>query len=365
MRIAWDIKEAMGQKAGKGYYTFRLLDYFIKNDRENEYFLFTDNKNLPFNLPSNFHQIKTPRFFLLRYVWQLIELMRKEIDLLFSSTSYLLPTIAACKIVLVIYDFAVYHSFTQSAFKTKIAEKLTLKRALRRATRIAVISKSTKKEMQRLFNVPDEKIDIVYAGVDRGIDVSPKQIEHSLNKLKINKKFILFVGTIEPRKNVKNLIVAYGKLPKKIRKKYELILVGKKGWNTKEIYETASKVPGKIRFMGYLTEQELASLYKKTSLFVYPSFYEGFGLPILEAMRYGAPVISSNTTSMPEVAGDAAMLINPWRSDEITAAMIKLINDSDLKERLIIRGLKRVNRFSWDDCAKKIMSSINKAKITT
>jgi glycosyltransferase involved in cell wall biosynthesis len=361
MRIAWDIKEAAGEKAGKGYYTFRLLDYFIKNDRKNEYFLFSGDECLSFDLPPNFHLIKTPRLFLFRYIWQAIELRRRKIDILFSSTSYVLPTIAHCKVVLIIYDFAVYHPFTKPAFKTQLVERLTLKKALKKAIRVAAISESTKREMQKLFVVPDEKIDVVYAGVDKGIEVSPKEIGRSLTKLKIKKKFILFVGTIEPRKNVKNLIGAYGMLSEKIREEYELILVGKKGWNTKEIYKAAEKLPGQVRFMGYLTERELASLYKKTSLFVYPSLYEGFGLPILEAMRYGAPVITSNTTSMPEVAGNAAVIVNPWHIEEIAAAMMKLINNPVLKERLIIKGFERIRQFSWDDCAEKVLASINKA----
>ncbi len=218
MRIAWDIKEAAGQKAGKGYYTYRLLEFFIKHDRDNEYFLYFNDEKLPFALPSNFHHIRTPRFALFNYVWQAIDLKRKKIDILFSSTSYILATVASCKVVLIIYDFAVYHSFTRPALKTRLIEKLTLKRALKKATRIAVISKNTKREMQKLFNISDKKIDIVYGGVDKGIEVSPEDIESSLAKLKIKKKFFLFVGTIEPRKNVKNLIKAYGMLPAKKRK---------------------------------------------------------------------------------------------------------------------------------------------------
>lgn len=359
MKIAWDIKEIFGQKAGKGCYTYKLLKYFIKYDQNNEYYLYFGEQKLPFKLPRNFHHIQTPDSPLIRYFFQFFDLKKKKIDLLFSSTSYILPSFAPCKTFLIIYDFAVYHSFTRPALKTLLIEKIALGRSIRKASRLATISTNTKKEIQKLFKIPDSKIDVVYAGVDNPLTITNDDTDKTLKKLKIKKRFILFVGTIEPRKNVKNLIKAYSLLPPRIKKEYQLVLVGKKGWRADEIYDEAKKLKDRVKFLGYLKEKELAALYKKTTLFIYPSFYEGFGLPILEAMSYGSPVITSNATSMPEVAGDAAIMINPWRIKEITQAMEKIINNQNLREELIQKGYKQTNRFSWRKCAKKVLSSIN------
>jgi glycosyltransferase involved in cell wall biosynthesis len=264
---------------------------------------------------------------------------------------------------LIVYDFAVFHRFTRPAFKTEVIEKLTLKKALNKATRLAAISENTKKEMQELFDIPPSKIDIVYAGVDAPIKMTRKEAREIISRIGIKQKYILFVGTIEPRKNVKNLIHAYAALPRSIRQEYKLILVGKKGWRTNDIYQAAVGLGNQVKFMGYLTERELASLYKTTTLFVYPSLYEGFGLPVLEAMSYGAPVVTSNTTSLPEVAGDAAIIINPWHIKEITRAIKRVISNDTLREKLITRGLERIKNFTWKKCAQKTLDSINKAGV--
>jgi glycosyltransferase involved in cell wall biosynthesis len=165
--------------------------------------------------------------------------------------------------------------------------------------------------------------------------------------------FIFFTGSLEPRKNLKNLIQAYSGLDKRIRKDIKLVLAGFKGWQNKEIMALLRKVKSDVFYLGYVSDAALRDLYNLATLFVYPSFYEGFGLPPLEAMACGCPVVVSNAASLPEVCGGAAYYVDPYNIESIAEGIHKVLTDEALRQSLIEKGLERAKLFSWEKSAKK------------
>lgn len=178
-------------------------------------------------------------------------------------------------------------------------------------------------------------------------------------KYNISSDFILFVGTIQPRKNLQRLIEAFSKISKK---NIILVIVGKKGWQYEEILEAPQNfgVSDRVKFLDFVPDEDLTALYKEAACFVLPSLYEGFGLPILEAMKYGCPVITSNVSSMPEASGDAALYVNPEDVDDIADKIEKLISDEKLRSDLVERGYKQIKKFSWEKTAKQTLEALEK-----
>ena len=174
-------------------------------------------------------------------------------------------------------------------------------------------------------------------------------------KYKINKKYILFVGTLQPRKNIVRLIEAFSKIHH--QQQLNLVIVGKKGWMYEEILEAPKQygIENQIKFLEFVPDEDLSLLYKNALCFVLPSLYEGFGLPVLEAMTQGCPVITSNVSSLPEAGGDAALYVNPEDVDEIAAKMQSLVKDEELRKTLIEKGYKQVKKFSWEKAARETL----------
>ncbi len=234
----------------------------------------------------------------------------------------------------------------------------------KRADKIIAVSESTKQDLVDLYGVAEEKIKVIYSGVGEEFKkFSIFNFQFSIVKQKYNlpDKFILYFGTIEPRKNIVGLIKAFELL--KENKKFNdfyLVIAGAKGWSYKNIFRAAkeSKYASRIIFTDFVDPQDKVYLYNLASLFVYPSFFEGFGFPPLEAMACGIPVITSNNSSLPEVVGDAALMVDPFDVDELGWAMEEILTDEDLRQELIARGLERVKLFPWDKCAEETLSLI-------
>lgn len=235
---------------------------------------------------------------------------------------------------------------------------------LKKAHRILAVSQSTKKDLTRLYRISENKIEVICPGVDgefRPLEESHQDIAAARKKYGLPEKFILFFGTIEPRKNVTGLIKAFEIFRANDTLKaisYKLVIAGTKGWLCGEIFESAKRSPlaSDIIFTGFIAPEDKPALYNAADVFVYPSFFEGFGFPPLEAMACGTPVITSNRSSLPEVAGDAALLVDPYRSDEMADAFLTLLQDKEAGAALVKRGLERAKRFSWDACAEKTLS---------
>ena len=226
-----------------------------------------------------------------------------------------------------------------------------------RADRIIVISDYIKRCAVE-YGLPEEKLSTVHLGYDREIFHlrDKKLLQQTRLKYNLPDQFVLFVGSIEPRKNLQRLLKAYLSLDSELRCLHKLVLVGFKGWENLEVMNLLKQFKQDVIYTGYITEQELADIYNMATLFAYPSLYEGFGLPPLEAMACGCPVLTSNVTSLPEVCGDAACYVNPEDEAGIADELARLLRDSQARAELKKRGLQRAELFSWERSAQEHMA---------
>ncbi len=237
-----------------------------------------------------------------------------------------------------------------------------LKSHASRADLILCISENTRKDVINILGVPEEKVWVTYMGVSRVF--CSNRDENLLSDLRkrygLPERFILFVGTIEPRKNLVKLVEAFHMLYSRDRIKEPLVIVGGKGWKNEPLYELIRKlkIEDRIIFTGHVSDTDLPLFYNSATVFAYPSLYEGFGMPVIEAMACGVPVVTSNVSSLPEVAGDAAILVNPEDPEEIASGINRILTDEDLYKNLQDRGFKQASKFTWESCAKKTLEAI-------
>jgi glycosyltransferase involved in cell wall biosynthesis len=219
-----------------------------------------------------------------------------------------------------------------------------------KSDRIITGSNYTKGEILERLNFKEDDIRVIYHGINH----SRFRIYEDLKlDLELPEKFILSVGTVEPRKNIVRLLRAYELLDRDIKEECSLLLVGFKGWENREIMDIVERNQKYIRYLGFLSDIDLAKVYNLATCFIYPSIYEGFGIPPLEAMACGTPVISSDSSSLPEVGGDAVLYCNPMEIEDIKLKIERLLGDIELQKRLISRGLERVKLFSWESSARE------------
>jgi len=253
-------------------------------------------------------------------------------------------SIKANKIITSVHDFSfiLYKDFHPSE-RVKYFENNFFKN-IKNSDLIITGSNYSKNEILKRIDFNKEKIKVIYHGVNHDIFKINKK-----NKLSFGlpKKFILSVGSIEPRKNLIGLLKAYSLLSQELKSEYKLVLVGFKGWANDEVMELINKDKKNINYLGFISDEELVKVYNLASVFVFPSLYEGFGLPVLEAMACGTPVVSSNSTSMPEVGGDAVEYFSPDNIQEMKNKLSLVLKDKDLQNIMIKKGLKRAKIFSW------------------
>ena len=373
MKIGIDVSLAVGQRSGIGNYAYNMAKELAKIDKKNAYTLFPFFYYIYHPEFKGFEtSISNPNFKLkykhlskkwIDYIWMESGIDKKEIigDVnIFHSTSFSAPENVKSKLVVTIYDvsFITHPQFHQKA-NIEHCNYGTME-AVKHADIIIAISEHTKDDLIKYFNCPSEKIKVTYLGYDKEIFRPIKEeaeIEKVLKKHKIDKPFILNLGTVEPRKNIEGLIRAYSLLANNLKDKYDLVIGGGKGWLDSDLYPLIQelKLEDKIKFLGYVDEEDLAYLYSATACFIYPSFYEGFGLPVLEALACGAPVISSDISSIPEVIGEAGILIDPRKNEEISAAIGKLLDDTSLQDTLKKKALLQAKKFSWEKCATQTL----------
>jgi len=223
---------------------------------------------------------------------------------------------------------------------------------IERSTHVIAVSEFTKRELVELLGVPAARITVIYNSARRVFSVLPRdEVIARLRAAGLPTEYFLYVGTLEPRKNLDGLLAAYAHLPRPARERFALLVTGPAGWGAGPSGSLVRHLAGQVRFLGYQDDRALALLYAGARALVWPSFYEGFGCPPLEAMRCGTPVITSNTSSIPEVVGEAAILVDPHQPEQIAAAMQGLMEDSVRAADLGARGLERSARFSWEACA--------------
>ena len=281
-------------------------------------------------------------------------------DIVHGTNYNVYPYKKSCKVI-TIYDlsFIKYPHYIDSVVKNYSAR---VKKCLQWTDLILTISESSKNDIIKYLNVEPDRIFVTplasrYTSNYLFGEVS-EEAKQFIN-YDFSRPYILFVSTIEPRKNINALIAAFNYLKEKTKIEHNLILIGQKGWNYNPIFAAIESSPWKkyIYHLDYLSAELVALFYSKADVFVYPSHYEGFGLPVLEAMTLGAPVVTSNTSSLPEVAGDAALLINPNDSIHIADAILKIISDSQFRRELIQKGKERAKLFSWERTAKETLNA--------
>ena len=365
MKIAIDCHTLeITHRAGKEQFVYSLIEQLSKIDLRNNYCLYFRRKvslsQLPRNWRCRFINLPTP-------IWHLVVLLDawfKKTNVLFIPATYFLSAINfLIPSVIVVFDLTPFLSKIKRTHKLKVRllEKMFLGRSIKRAKKIIAISDNTKQDLIHFFPIAKQKTIVVPLAVHRRYRAIKDQraIKEALKKYNLPSRFILFVGTIEPRKNIVRLIKAYAIIAKKMGIP-PLILVGKKGWNYQEIFKIVkeSALEKKVIFTGYVSDHNLPYLYNAADLFVYPSLYEGFGLPVLEAMTCGTPVITSNISSLPEVVDQSALLINPNSISEISCALERLLSDAVLREKLSNDGLTRAESFSWLRTAEQVLKII-------
>jgi glycosyltransferase involved in cell wall biosynthesis len=360
MKIGVIIGQLNPSLTGIGNYTYNLIKELNKLDADKDFLylinyehnrFFTNLKEVTINNP--FKVLKTYAW----YPFLVIKLRDHDLDVIHNPSQ--VPTFLKFKqkYIITIHDLTPFITPKESKFGRPLIYKLFFPRTLKTADKIIADSNSTKQDLIRYFNIPEEKIKVILLAADEKFKpLNNEEIDEFKQEYNLNFPFILYVGTLEARKNILTLIRAFYKLKKK-NIHYKLVITGKKGWKYKEIFKTIDKLnlQNDIIFTGYVPEEDLPALYKAADLFVYPSIYEGFGLPPLEAMACGTPVITSNTSSLPEVVGDAGIMVDPYDVDGLARAMYKALTNERLRKEMTKKGLERAKMFSWEKCARETL----------
>lgn len=382
MRIGIDARTILnpehGDAIGVGHYTYQLIRYLLEIDQENEYVLFFDwrvrqkdvKKFSRKNVKIKFYPFSDYKKYLPGAYNELLgtaTLAREKLDVAHTTSAMSrIPVAYRGKTVVTVHDLTAYKvpEVFSKIKRTKIRTSLSL--MVGHASRVIAVSESTKRDIQEIFGYAEDKINVIYSGFDKRLfEESKISRERVLEKYGVNngRKYILFLGTIEPVKNITRLFEAF-KLFQESRadvgegkSEYKLVMAGKNGWLAGEYKQIAKDlgIAKDVIFTGYIIGDELVPLFKNADFFVMPSLYEGFGMTVLEAFATDTPVIASNVSSVPEVAGDAAFLVDPKDTQAIAAAMTRLANDDELKKELRQKGKKQLAKFDWEKCARETL----------
>jgi len=352
-------RAARGERTGTERYSFELIRHLVALDRRNKYRLYFDQPP-PYDLrfaTCDLRIMPFPRLW--THVRLSLEMMRHPPDVLFVP-AHVLPIVHPPRSVVTIHDLG-YLYFPQAH---RPLDRLYLDLSTRfnaRAARIIADSQATKRDLVERYRVDPAKIAVVYPGYDEAT-FRPVGDRETIEAVKVRYgvagDYILFVGTIQPRKNLIRLIEAFANLRTCKLANLQLVIAGKRGWLYEAVFRRVEELglEGQVIFTGYVAEEDLPALLSGARLFAFPSLYEGFGLPVLEAMACGTPVVCSKASSLPEVTGDAALLFDPLDVEGLTAAMGRILGDEKLREELVERGLERARGFSWERCARQTLA---------
>ncbi len=287
------------------------------------------------------------------------ELRRRPVDVL--HVQYTAPPFCPAPVVATIHDLAFEHLPETFTRRGSFQLKLTVRRTAQRAARIATVSEYSRQDLLKTYNLAPEKVVVTYNGIEphfKAEPASPEEGPEIRRRFGIDRDFILAVGSLQPRKNLVRLIRAYAQMRKENENfRHQLVIVGRKLWLSDEIFDEVKRQPwaSDVILTGYVSDEDLPALYRTASVFVYPSIFEGFGLPPIEAMACGTPVVTSNNSCLPEVTGDAAVLIDALDERQIAQGIHQILRDEALRARLIEKGLARAARYRWLDAAEKTL----------
>ncbi len=360
-KIGIDIRKI--KDYGIGTYIENLIGQFSRLDSDNQYILFCrpqDMEALP-QLGENFQLVvdNSAPYSLAEHFSLPRKAKRLNLDLYFAP-HYVLPLLTPCRAIVTIHD--VIHLLFPENLPHKGAyyyARFMIGRALAKAERVVAVSHHSSADIRKLFPNHAGRIEVIHNGIDPHFFRHPGEDEllRAKGRFHIDYPFILFVGNLKPHKNLTNLLKAFALLRGRRERGLKLVIAGGERDKSAQISEAIDRLSlgAEIRFLGYVNKEELCCLYHLAELFAFPSLYEGFGLPPLEAMACGTPVLASNLSSLPEVLGDAALMVNPHQVEKIAEAMQQLMENKPLREELIRRGAQQAKRYSWEEAARKYL----------
>lgn len=369
MRIAVNTRLLLkGKLEGIGWYTHQMLERIVKAHPEHEFIFFFDrpyDESFVFGpnvTPVVVHpQARHAVLFYLWFEWSIPAMLRKYKADLFLSTDGLCSLRTKVPTCLVMHDLA----FEHYPEHLKLSHRLYLKewspKFARKAKRIVTVSEYSKKDIAERYRIFPEKIDVTYNGAHPAYrPLSWEEREAVKAEYTKGEEYFVFAGALHPRKNVVALLQAFIKFKKRHRSPIKLVIVGRMAWKFKELAALRETMPFKndVVWPGYLGVEKLSKVIGAAYALVYPSLFEGFGIPILEALKCGVPGVVSNTSSMPEVAGDAALLIDPKDVDDIAAKMGTIYKDEALRSKLVAAAAQQSARFDWDQSAVQLWDSM-------
>lgn len=360
MRIAIDTTAMPVQRVGAGNYILNLACKIVENIGQNECVIFTNARAM-----HDFMAIKSRATFISltgnsrfqRILWEQFRLpalvRSNRVDLL-HSPHYTVPLVLDCKSVVTFHDMTFFIYPQMHKTYKNIFFRTMMRLSAKRADAIIADSESTRQDILRILKIAPSRVTVVPLGVLPNYRpvLQTQMIEVIRHKYKLPERVILYVGVLEPRKNLLMLVRAFKKLVHR-GLPHSLAIVGRKGWMYEELFRSITRLElqDRIIFTGYVPEEELPLFYNIADVFVYPSVYEGFGLPVLEAMACGTPVVTSNVSSMPEIVGETGILVNPFDEQELANAIERVVTDPALSSELRHKGLMRASQFTWEQTA--------------
>jgi glycosyltransferase involved in cell wall biosynthesis len=375
MQIGIDAHAIGAQQGGNETYIRNLIKALAAIDSENRYTIYLAQPDAAVEWREGFARqfpnfsirlLPKPTPIVRVPVFLAYELRRRPVDVL--HVQYTAPPFCPAPVVATIHDLAFEHLPETFTRRGSLQLKLTVRRTARRAARIATVSEYSRQDLLRTYGLPPEKVVVTYNGVESHFTPDPAGPDEAAAiraRFQIGREYLLAVGSLQPRKNLVRLIRTYAKLRAE-RPGFtpQLVIVGRKLWLADSIFDEVKRQPwaDDVILTGYVTDADLPALYRGAAAFVYPSIFEGFGLPPLEAMACGTPVVTSNTSSLPEVTGDAALLVDPYSEDQIADALLQITGDEALRSRLRAAGLEQAKRFTWRDAAARTLQLYRESK---
>jgi len=376
MRIGIDYTAAVRQGAGIGRYTRQLVHALIDLDTQNEYVLLVAGAGVSHSavqdldsrgnvrsviLPVSDHTLAVLWHRLRLPLW--VELASGVLDV-FHSPDFTLPPVRKAKTVVTVHDLSFMRvpQCSEPSLRSYLLQVVPA--SVHRADMVLADSECTKSDLCELLDVDPARVEVIYAGVEQRF--RRVQDAHLLRAVReryhLPSRFILGLGTLQPRKNFERLIEAYAHVRSKLGDEISLVIAGGRGWMYQGIFQRVEELglQDMVCFPGYVADEDLPALYTLADLFVFPSLYEGFGLPPLEAMACEIPVVTSNVSSLPEVVGDAALMVDPHDVRALAEAMQEFLSDRDLRIEMVRRGVVRAQRFSWSQAARKLLDVYRK-----
>ena len=347
---------------GIGTYIRNLLRHLARLDQRTEFVLFCHRADVDALsvLGPNFRPVveESGNYSIAEQLRIPLALRREKVTL-FHAPHYVLPPLVTCPSVVTIHDciHLMFPQYLPNALALTYA-RVQIALAAKRATRVITVSESSKRDILRYVDISPDKIDVIYNSYDERFAAPPDEsaITRIRERYQLHDPFVLYAGNVKPHKNIERLIEAFYLVRRQGLDHLRLVLIGDDISRYAALRRAVHRhqLHRCVRFLGYMPEEALVAMYRLASVFVFPSLYEGFGLPPLEAMASGTPVVTSNVSSLPEVAGDAALLVNPYDPHDIAEAIRKIVTDEPLARELRRRGLARAGQFSWESAARKV-----------